>query len=266
MENKQKSMLIALLLLAIVPELSFSQDNYSSFNASNIARQRLMISPDNILQPDNLVGAHPVTQNCNAEFQIDFVTNYIWRDEIYDYPAIQPSVDYSFGESGFSMNIWSSIEADYETNNIEVVPSLSYGLDIKKLSFSSGLIFYTAPEDKPDTNSNSVEVMLASGLSTLFNPTLEFYRDLEGGDIYLSFNIEQAIISQEQFSFNINGHVGYGKEVTDVHVGLSLPFEFNNTTLGFMSKVIYFPEADSNNDEAPKEDFLFLGGITLILK
>ena len=43
--------------------------------------------------------------------QVDLVSRYVWRgfDLLPDnHPAIQPSLTIDLGESGFSLNVWSS--------------------------------------------------------------------------------------------------------------------------------------------------------------
>ena len=51
----------------------------------------------------------PVKAQVSVSGSVAFVTKYIWRGyNIVDDPAIQPSLDFGFGESGFSANVWYS--------------------------------------------------------------------------------------------------------------------------------------------------------------
>jgi hypothetical protein len=51
----------------------------------------------------------PAKAQVSVSGSATFVTKYIWRGyNLVDDPAIQPSLDFGFGDSGFSANVWHS--------------------------------------------------------------------------------------------------------------------------------------------------------------
>lgn len=131
-----------------------------------------------------------------------FVTKYIWRGyNLVDDPAIQPSLDIGFGDSGFSANVWYS--RGLEDRNISgAADELDFTLDYSAsfangAGLSLGLIYYTFPNQDnfefDDHTTPEIYVAITPGVPYLA-PTLTLYYDFNlGDDLYATFGIDQSV-------------------------------------------------------------------------
>jgi uncharacterized protein (TIGR02001 family) len=175
----------------------------------------------------------------NVRYQIDFSSRYIWRGfdlNPYKKPVIQPSLDLEWGQSGFSVNLWSSISfVDKEINEFDL--TLTYGRKITKdLSAAVGLIhyaWYLTPNFtfKDDT---SHEIFVSLILPDFFlNPALTLFYDFTTGDgfygqadIGRSFPLFKSLEAGLYASLGYNGGQwlaeGVAPGFSDFNLGLSL--------------------------------------------
>jgi hypothetical protein len=112
----------------------------------------------------------------NAELNIgtDLVTHYVWRgfDVLNGGSAIMPWVNYSLGETGMNLNLWSSwalTNRDLQAirNLDEIDLTLSYSKQISNIGLSAGLIYFAYPqmEGFPDKYSTNYEPFIGISLA-----------------------------------------------------------------------------------------------------
>lgn len=144
----------------------------------------------------------PVRSQVSVSGSAAFVTKYIWRGyNIVDDPTIQPSLDFGFGESGFSANVWYSAGlSDRDKNGAadELDFTLDYSTSFPNgASLSLGIIYYTFPNqddfDFGDHSTPEIYAAFSPGVPYL-SPTLTLYYDFNlGDDLYATIGIDHSI-------------------------------------------------------------------------
>jgi uncharacterized protein (TIGR02001 family) len=129
-------------------------------------------------------------QNLKAEFslKVDFVSKYIWRGfdlNPYERPVLQPSINYDLGDTGLSLELWTSFS--FENRELhEFDFSLTYQRRFgKHLELAAGLVhygWYFRPDFRFEDDT-SHELFLSAGLpGSPFNPALIVFYDFHNGD------------------------------------------------------------------------------------
>jgi len=127
----------------------------------------------------------PVTNlNGGVAYQLDFSSRYIWRGfdlNPQNKPVLQPSITYSFGDSGLAVNVWGSFSFENKELN-ELDLTLSYDFSIsEKLSLSIGFIHYGwyFGEVFSFEDDTTQELFVSVGFpKILFSPNISLYYDL----------------------------------------------------------------------------------------
>jgi len=211
-----------------------------------------------------LFGAAPLS--AQFEFQADFMSKYIWRgmDLLWNNnPAFQPSVTYTFGESGFSVNLWGSFALSersiYKTvDEIDLILDYSFQLS-DKVGMSVGFInygYYFVPEfDFKDGTTQ--EFYVSAGLPDVFlSPTLTAYYDMNWGTgLYVVLEGSHSVELSETLGLDLYAGLGYNSKqyiddsgLSDLTIGASLPISFGDWTIA--PQVNYtFVFLESVNDE-----------------
>lgn len=184
------------------------------------------------------------TANLKAEviYQVDAASRYIWRG--FDLNpqkkhVIQPLIDFAFGQSGFSLNLWSSISfVSKDLNEFDL--TLSYATDLSKdVSFTAGFIHYAwyFTENFKFEDNTSHEFFLTIESPTVFlHPSLSIYYDFTVGDgIYLLLEICQSFPIFRKFGADLSASLGYNggqwlaeesdPGFSDLNFGLTIPFQ-----------------------------------------
>jgi uncharacterized protein (TIGR02001 family) len=175
-------------------------------------------------------------------YQVDTASRYIWRGfdlNPHKKPVIQPSIDFAFGQSGFSLNLWSSISfVSKDLNEFDL--TLSYSTDLSKdISLAAGLIHYAwyLTENFNIKDDTSHEVFLSIKSPTIFlRPSLSIYYDFTAGDgIYLLLEIIHSFPLFEKLGTDLSASLGYNggqwlaedsdPGFSDLNFGLTLPFQ-----------------------------------------
>ncbi len=185
-----------------------------------------------------------VPANLKAEivYQVDAASRYIWRGfdaNPHKKHVIQPSVDIAFGQSGFSLNLWSSISfVSKDLNEFDL--TLSYATDLSKdISLTAGFVHYAwyLRDNFKFKDDTSHEVFLSVESPTVFlHPSLSIYYDFTVGDgIYLLLAVNHAFPLFHKFGANLFASLGYnggqwlaeGSDpgFSDLNFGLTLPFQ-----------------------------------------
>ena len=187
---------------------------------------------------------HPLLKS-ETVYQIDFASRYIWRGfdlNPHKKPVIQPSIEFTFGRSGFSLELWSSLSfVSKELNEFDLI--LSYSTDLSKdFSLSAGLVHYGwyLAENFRFSDDTSHEVFLSLESPGIFlNPTLSVFYDFTSGDgIYLLLEIGHSFTLSDWLGADLFASLGYNggqwlaeksdSGLSDLNFGLSLPVQLGS--------------------------------------
>ena len=159
-------------------------------------------------------------------FQADatFVSRYIWRgfDTIADdRPAIQPSVTFTFGQSGVWLNLWSAVAlADTDFVELDLIAGYDRVLS-DKINLSAGLGYFTFPRmpHYPDKNSTSPEVYTGITAGSLpLSPSVTLYYDFNVGDgLYATLSLSRDVPVKSK-TIHISVLAGYTRQYQDFDV------------------------------------------------
>jgi hypothetical protein len=185
--------------------------------------------------------ASVVPLSAQWSFQADTMSKYIWRGfDLYadDNPAFQPSVTYTFGESGFSLNLWTSFalgERSIYKYDDEFDLTLAYDFQISEnFDLSVGFTHYGWYFDRNFSfkNSTSQEFFVSVGLSKAFlEPLLTIFYDVSmGSGLYALLEGGHTIALSETVDLNLSAGLGYNYHqftdesgLSDLTLSLSLP-------------------------------------------
>jgi len=178
-------------------------------------------------------------------FQADLVSRYIWRGfdlNPYKKPVFQPSIEYEFGNSGLSLNLWMSFSfANKELNETNLTLAYAYKLS-EEFSFEAGLMhygWYFAPNFRFEDDT-SHEVFIAVGMpEILFHPRITLFYDFTNGDgFYALLETGYYFDLAKSFGAGISAFIGYNggqwlaegtdPGFSDFNIGFSMPYEWNN--------------------------------------
>jgi hypothetical protein len=179
------------------------------------------------------------------QFQTDLVSRFIWRG--FDLnpdkePVFQPSLEYEFGESGLSMNLWMSFSfVNKELNETDL--TLSYTRKLSGQFFlEAGLIhygWYFVPNFRfEDDTSHEVYVAIEIP-ETLFNPRITLFYDFANGDgLYVLFESEYSFEPVRSLETSFFASLGYNggqwleegidPGFSDVNLGISLAYAWHD--------------------------------------
>ncbi len=215
----------------------------------------------------------------NFTYQVDLTSRYIFRgmDILFNNkPAIQPSVTYNFGNSGFSFNAFASFcltdrsifkytdEIDLTLTYIFKTPE-KYSLLV---GFQNYGFFFA--KDFTFKNNTTQEIFAEAGLpKVLFSPKLGIYWDINLGDgFYFQLSGIHAVKINEKINLEFTARLGYNagqwipKEadggLNDLTLGAALPFKLDNVTISpfFRCAVVFLEDINKDNE--------FWGGISII--
>lgn len=183
----------------------------------------------------------------NTSFEMDVVSNYIWRDGRNDFPAIQPTIDYDFPQSGLAMYLWASFNFSDDYVPVETTTSLYYTWVLKDTSFVSfGLNHYSGERDSIPfyfiPTYNWFELYGALSFEPYFlEPTLELYFHPITG-LYSTLSLSYSYGFGKNLGLNADFLTGFrslsqydDEGWREVGIRLSMPFSFRGVeyTPGF---------------------------------
>jgi uncharacterized protein (TIGR02001 family) len=185
--------------------------------------------------------------NVSAEFhfQADFATRYIWRGfdlNPYKKPVLQPSIEYSLGNSGLSLDLWMSFSFENkELNETDLTFSYSRKLS-DQFSLTAGLIhygWYFAPNFRfEDDTSHEVFASLKMP-EIVFQPEITIFYDFTNGDgLYILLATGYFCEPVRSLKTSLSASLGYNggqwlaegidPGFSDLNIGLSLAYAWNN--------------------------------------
>jgi hypothetical protein len=189
------------------------------------------------------------TASAQLSTQVDTMSRYIWRGFDLFAPnngAFQPSATYTFGESGFSANIWTSFSLGdrgiYRYDD-EIDLTLTYAFKMPEdYSLSVGMIHYGWYFDRHFTfkHSTTQEFFVTAGLPTAFlQPSVSVYYDVTmGTGLYACAKIGQAVPLAENLPLTLSACLGYNSRqwidasgLSDLTFGAALPIKVGRLTV-----------------------------------
>lgn len=197
-----------------------------------------------------LLGVMICVLNLHAgfSFEFDIVSAFIWRGEdAYDNnPAFQPSVTYTFGDSGFSVNVWGSFpladRAEYkEWDEVDVTFNYDFRVS-ENISLSVGMIdyvFYAMP-GYTFKNGNSQEFYIIAGLPGIFlGPSVSVYYDINlGSGLYVELVAGHTFAFTEKVDLELGASLGYRSKlyidesgISDLNLSASVPFSMGKVRI-----------------------------------
>lgn len=213
-----------------------------------------------------LSGAVP--SSAQFEFQADVMSKYIWRGwDLYwnNQPALQPSLTYAFGESGFSVNLWGSfalgerpVYKDYD----EIDLTLDYTFSLSDhLEMSAGFInygYFFGGKDVCKENTTQEFYVSAGWPEILLSPTLTLFYDFNlGSGLYALFEASHSVAISESLGLDLCAELGYNSRqfieengFSDLTIGASLPFTLGDWTIAPLIRYTFvFLDAVNEDDE-----------------
>jgi hypothetical protein len=169
-----------------------------------------------------------------VDFDVTLTSNYIWRDFLFDYEAIQTNATYTYKDTGLYFNGWSSV-GNTTGNDLQTTLTLGYTKSLKNLELGAALIFYHP------TFSGSRELLISAGFPIKkINTSTNIYI-ADNKAVYFSVGIpEQRMFSINKYPVMFNTSLGYRANDIDVNngfrdlnIGLSIPVETTNFTFSF---------------------------------
>ena len=198
-----------------------------------------------------------------ADFKYNLTcsSSYIWRGfdlNPYKKHVLQPSLEYRFGNSGFSAGVWSSFSFENkQANEIDLI--LTYDFEIfDQMLLETGFIHYgwyfmDYFRFKEDT---SQEIFLKAGFSEMFlSPSFSVYYDFTNGDGF--YFLVDSFYSQKITGFmeaKLSSSLGYNAGqwlaegvdhgFSDLNFGITLPITIGKFSIsGFAHYTFVLLEA-----------------------
>lgn len=212
-------------------------------------------------------------------YQVDFTSRFIFRGiDILgnNNPALQPSITYTFGESGLSLNVWGSFalsERERCKYLDEIDLTLTYAFKTpEKYLLEVGFINYGYWFSKAHKfkDMTTQEFFVKAGLPTLlFSPALTAYYDINQGDgLYLQLSGMHTLVLNKGINLDLSAKLGYNAGwcipegaktgFSDLTIGAAVPFNVGKITLSpFINYTFVFLDAINQDDE-------FWFGVSLI--
>jgi uncharacterized protein (TIGR02001 family) len=184
----------------------------------------------------------------NVSGNIDLFSSYIWRgwdlNPTHE-PVMQPSLTYTFGDSGFSANFWFSISSvNKELDEMDV--TLSYDLKISEnIAISAGFIhyaWYLAKNFNFDDNTTQEFYLTAAFPKLPFSPAFSVYYDFHNGDgWYAVVSVGQALKLGGKTDADLSASLGYNggqfldddadTGFSDLTIKLAIPLKVESATV-----------------------------------
>lgn len=165
----------------------------------------------------------------STSFSVDIATDYIWRDLVYGFNVLQPTVEHNFKRLPLSFSMWSSAQVRFQTNDIEFSSTLSYALvstdesaqkkrskniSSQFIDIGAGIVHYAIPLDTSLEGSARLETNSAE-LFSLFSytrwpiiPSAEVYVDISG-PIYYAFSLSGTLFPKKKYNFDLGVITGF---------------------------------------------------------
>ncbi len=198
--------------------------------------------------------------------QIDLASRYIWRgfDLLPDnHAAIQPSLTYDLGESGFSLNFWGSFALEQRRefkSSDEIDVTLAYAFKMPQgWELTVGLIHYgywfVENFNFKDNTSQEVYASVA-GTDLPLSPQFSVYYDFNlGSGFYVTLGGSHELALSEKASLELGGMIGFNSRqyidktgFSDIDLYAKVPLTMGKLTLT-PSLNVMIPLLDEVNED-----------------
>ena len=198
--------------------------------------------------------------------QADLVSRYIWRGFVLlpdNHAAIQPSLSIDLGESGFSLNVWSSFalaQRGVFKYSDEIDVTLSYAFKMPEgweLTAGFTNYGYWFADDFKFKDNTSQEVCATIAKTDLpLSPTLSVYYDFNlGSGLYVTLGGSHELKINEKVSLEVGGLIGFNSKqyidktgFSDIDLYAKLPLTVGKLTLA-PSLNVMIPLLDEVNED-----------------
>ena len=206
----------------------------------------------------------PMSGAVNA--QVDLVSRYIWRgfDLLPDnHAAFQPALTVDLGQSGFSLNIWSSFALGQRgvfKYADEIDLTLAYTFKVPEgWEWTAGFIYYGYwfAEDFKFKDHTSQEIYTTvAGADLPLSPTLSIYYDFNlGSGLYVTFGGSHELKVNKKVSLEVGGLIGFNSRqyidktgFSDIDLYAKVPLTVGRLTLT-PSLNVMIPLLDEINED-----------------
>lgn len=139
----------------------------------------------------------------SAAISAGLYSNYIWRGQKLSKGfVVEPSITGTY--YNFSANLWANYDM-HTKKHTETDFTLSYKLDIQKLSITPGWIYY-ALDGIPDTQ----EFFLSVAYDVILQPKLTWYYDYKAGHgSYIQLSLGHTFKLPDGFAINLGASAAY---------------------------------------------------------
>lgn len=181
--------------------------------------------------------------------QVDLVSRYIWRgfDLLPDnHAAVQPSLTFDLGESGFSLNLWGSFalaqRSEFKSSD-EIDVTVSYDFTMPEgWQLTAGFTHYGywSAENFSFRDATSQEVFATIARIDLpLSPSFSVYYDLNlGSGLYITFGGSHELALSEKASLELGGLIGFNSRqyidktgFSDIDLYARVPLTLGKLTL-----------------------------------
>lgn len=181
----------------------------------------------------------------SVDVKIDYMNRYIWRgfdlnpDNHY---VVQPSFDFTFPESRWSVNLWHSISSeDHELNEVDL--TLNYDFETShEVAISAGIVHYGWywAKNFNQKNNTTIETYVSfTWEKSALSPTLSFYHDCKNGSgLYTQLTLAKSIALSKTQNLEISSGIGCNQKqwinrsgFSDISLTASLPLTSGKATI-----------------------------------
>ena len=171
-----------------------------------------------------------------VDYDLTLTSNYIWRDFLFDYEAIQTNITFNYKKTGLYFNAWNSV-GNTKGNDIQTTLTLGYTKALKNVELGAALILYHP------TFPGSREILISAAFPIKKVNTFVNIYTADNEAVYFSVGIPgQKLFSIKRHPIVFNTSLGYRtNDITinngfrDLNVGLSMPIETKQFTISFYS-------------------------------
>ncbi len=160
-----------------------------------------------------------VTAQAKVDYQLDYASRYIWRG--FDLNpnnqfVIQPSANYQFPNSNWSVNAWMSLsKKDKDLNELDL--TFNYDFPVTgSIAVSAGLIhygWYWAKDFSHKKNTSMETYVTLAWQNCDLNPEISLYQDFKNGNgFYGQLKLSKEIKLSKSNNMEISSSIGYNQK------------------------------------------------------
>ena len=171
-----------------------------------------------------------------VDYDITLTSNYIWRDFLFDYEALQTNITFNYKDTGLYFNAWNSV-GNTGGNDLQTTLTLGYTKSYKNIEFGTALILYHP------TFPGSREILISTTFPIKkINTSVNLYA-ADNEAIYFTIGIPgQKLFTLKKYPIIFNTSLAYrtndiaiNNGFRDLNVGISMPIETKHYTFSIYS-------------------------------